>query len=293
MKTSSHITGFVIAVLGVGVLLICQADDPQTGPDGLTNFPLSSTAMVQTPSCDSSTLLSRSPYFADFEATVVEAAPFVPKFSKYIDVEGQDVTKFQRKDGLRVYEASPRIIPLIYKGSWKTYRREQRIYAKKSGGIAFAKPGYRYYWEGGAVAKDPVSKMYSLKPSKFKVFLSHRFKIPEWWAEGEVSAWDKERWDYLYCRTAVHERTHAEITRRHILGTIDEILDLRAPTPEALKTSIKKTWTYKRAELRVKQKFFDAETRRKRRTFALNKCLRKKSPKCPTDRIVGLSRASD
>lgn len=260
-----------LTVFCAALISACNGEAPQAASKQFSEVPKPSSKLVDTTSCDSSTLLSRSPHFAEFESIAVDTGPFVSKFSKYIDIEGQEVTKFQRKDGLRVYEASPVIIPLIYEGSWKTYRREQSIFAKKTGSIAYSKRGLRYYWEAGAFVKDSASKMYSMKPSKFKVFLSHEFKIPEWHAEGDITDWQRTRWDYLSCRTALHERTHAEITREHILGTIEEILNLKAQTSDELKESIRKTWKYKLAELRVKQKFFDAETKQKRRQQALNR----------------------
>ena len=236
----------------------CNLEDPQipTEPPG---------EVINATNCDSSSLLSTSSHFAAFQPIATDASSLISKFSKYIDIEGRDVTKFQREDGLRIYESTPGIVIEIYKGSWRTLQKELSINSKKNGYIGFAKRGVKYYWEAKAFIKDPVTLTYSLDPSKFKVFLSHEFVMPEWHAVGDVTAAEKGKWDKYYCRLALHERTHAEITREHILGTIAETLNLKTQTSDELKKAIRKTWKYRRAELKVRQNFFDSETKRKRR----------------------------
>ncbi|MEP3890024.1 MAG: DUF922 domain-containing protein [Hellea sp.] len=226
--------------------------------------------VVKTRGCDSATLLSKSPHYVDFQPVSVDAAALVPKFNEHHDVEGQEITKFQRKDGFTLYESSPRIIPEIYVGPWKTARREMSILGKKKGYFANAGHAPKYYFELGAFVKN-TNEMYSIEPSKFTFFLSHKFTMPEWHAVGDVEEWQRALWDKLYCETAVHERTHTEITREHILGTVEEMLNLEGRTRDEVKESVRQTWHYRRAELMALQNAFDEEEKRKRRRRVLNK----------------------
>jgi len=260
----SQIKYSCLIVFCATLMSACHEKHPQ-------DIPKPSIEVVKTTSCDSSALLSRSPHYIDFQSIEVEADALASKFSKHIDVKGQKITKFQRKDGLIVYEASPRIITEIYKGPWKTARPEMSIMGKRNGYFANAGHAPKYYFELGAFVKDPVTNMYVVEPSKFTFFLSHKFTMPEWHAVGEVTAWQRDRWDKLYCKTALHERTHTEITREHILGTIEQILSLEGQTRDEVKESVRKTWHYRRAELMVRQDYFDEEEKRKERQKILNK----------------------
>lgn len=249
----------------------CRADDPaerrpSNGDDAHVTIAVqtknSQFKPIPVTTCNAGAVLeSKSPVYTGLKATEVASENHNEKFSTGIDVGSQDITEFTERNGVRLYEADPIIVFEPYEGSLKQIRSEQKNGIKNNKWPGRAKYRYKYYWEKGAFKKNPRTGRYFVEPSKFKVYLSFEIKVPEWrYIKSEISFKDRKYWNKYICSLYAHERQHVEITRRHLLETIEKTLTLKAQSSNQLKTLVSKEWKYRGSELRSKQKYFDEQT---------------------------------
>lgn len=217
-------------------------------------------------SCDAETVLqSKSRHYAGLGNAKVTAKAHYEKFSesftKDYNIRAQGITKYTGVRGQRVYELDPIIFFEPYEGTRSHVRSEMRKGIAKGYWPGRARYGYRYYWEKGAFKKNRSTGLYFVDPTKFKVYLSFHVRVPEWRQdETETSAKDRKYWNRYICGLYAHERKHVEITRGHMLESIDATLTLKAQSSAQLETLVRKEWEYQKSELRIKQKAFDKRT---------------------------------
>lgn len=224
--------------------------------------------VIKVASCDSSTLLSKSPLYIDFDSTASGDKKIISDFtkqfgyfSKRLGVTEQKVIKHQREDGVRIYESDPQIFYEKRQGSWADLKGSIAKRDGKCGALGCTWSEYRFGFDAGPSIKDPIKGTYSLDPSKFKVYLYREYMMPEWHAVGNITSRQRAKWDKRYCRLSKHEREHAEITREHFLETIDAVLNLRSQTPSELIAGVRNLGESRWSDLNAKQKAFDVRTR--------------------------------
>ena len=216
--------------------------------------------------CDAETVFqSKSRHYAGLGKTKVTDKAHYEKFSKSFakdyNIRAQGITKYTGVRGQRVYELDPIIFFEPYEGTRSHVRSEMRKGIAKGYWPGRARYGYRYYWEKGAFKKNRSTGLYFVDPTKFKVYLSFHVRVPEWRQdETETSAKDRKYWNRYICGLYAHERKHVEITRGHMLESIDATLTLKAQSSAQLETLVRKEWEYQKSELRIKQKAFDKRT---------------------------------
>ena len=217
--------------------------------------------------CNAGEILeSTSSYYAGSKAAEVvsknQYKNFSKVFAKEADIQSQGIIKYTQKSGSRVYETDPIIVFEPYEGTLKQVRKKIRDGVAQEIWPGRARYGYRYYWENGAFKKNPSTGLYFVEPTKFRVYLSFKVTVPEWRSiNAAASSNEKKYWNRYICSLYTHERKHVEITRGHILRSVDETLTLRASSSEELEAKVRKEWDYRKTELRVKQKDFDTRTR--------------------------------